>query len=346
MGQDDAVEGDRAHALGGVVVAFLGGGQQRVQHLDGCLEHLHEFHHALVGAVQAAAEAVGIRVVLAVVLQHADVDLAHQCRDVLVVVVPGLGLGHGHLVQYGGVFLHHPELADVTAVFVQALDRPGRHDGLEVARRNAVFLLENGAILLRVEEPEGGFIHGRALDGVEGHLLHEVLELLREGGLAATNGAQQVEDLFLLFQALGCVAEVGNDVLDGLLHAIELGEFRVSLDDLVGKDAGEAWIQGGVDELGFADGEQHALGGGGVRGGILLADAEVFLEAHFLFLGCLVTVLIALQYAHAWPPCCDLGEGARAERWPHWAPEVSVHHASSPSGFCLQLWMSRLGLRV
>ena len=47
-----------------VVVTFLGSGQQWVQHFDGRLEHLDEFHDALVGPAQRAGEAVSIRIVL------------------------------------------------------------------------------------------------------------------------------------------------------------------------------------------------------------------------------------------------------------------------------------------
>jgi hypothetical protein len=79
--------------FGALEVAFLGGRQQRVQHLDGRLEHLHEFQQPLVGQAQATGVAVGVRVVLGVGFQLADVDLADQRADVLVVLIAGLGLG-------------------------------------------------------------------------------------------------------------------------------------------------------------------------------------------------------------------------------------------------------------
>ena len=173
MGKDNAVKRHRSHAFGGVVVAFLGGRQQRMQHLDGRLEHFHEFHQALIGFAQAAAEAVGVRVILGIVLQHADVDLAHQRGNILVVVVARLGLGHTDLVQHRWVHLHHAELADITAILVQTLHRPGRHDGLEVAGRDAVFLFQNRRIFRRVEQAQGRFVYRRALDGIEGHFLHQ-----------------------------------------------------------------------------------------------------------------------------------------------------------------------------
>ena len=91
--EDDAVERDRADAFGAVVVAFLRCRQQRVQHLDRRLEHFDEFHQALVGQAQAAGEAVGVGIVLRESLELADVHLADQRGDVLVVLVAGLGLG-------------------------------------------------------------------------------------------------------------------------------------------------------------------------------------------------------------------------------------------------------------
>ena len=54
MGENDAGERNGADVLGADVVALLGRGEQRVQHLDRRLEHLDEFENALVGAVEAA----------------------------------------------------------------------------------------------------------------------------------------------------------------------------------------------------------------------------------------------------------------------------------------------------
>ncbi len=61
VGQDDALERDGADVLGADVVAFLRRGQQRVQHLDRRLEHLDELEQSLVGAIEAAGIAVGVR---------------------------------------------------------------------------------------------------------------------------------------------------------------------------------------------------------------------------------------------------------------------------------------------
>ena len=159
VGQHHAAERQRAEPFGTVVVALLGGGQQWVQHLDRRLEHLDELHQALVGPTQGAGVAVGVRVVLREFLQLADIHLADQCRDVLVVLVSGLGLGHGNLLQDRGVQLDHAELADVAVVLMQALDRPGRHDAVEVALRDAVVLLQDVAVLGGIEQPQRRFEH-------------------------------------------------------------------------------------------------------------------------------------------------------------------------------------------
>jgi hypothetical protein len=161
--QHDAVEGDRAEALGALEVAFLGGGEQRVQHLDRRLEHLDELEQALVGQAQAAAVAVGVGVVLGVGLELADVDLADQRADVLVVLVARLGLADADLLEDARVALDHLELADVAAELLEPLHGPGAEDAVQVAARDAVFLLEDGAVFGRVEQAQRDSFTGEPL---------------------------------------------------------------------------------------------------------------------------------------------------------------------------------------
>ena len=97
MRQNQAVKGNRTEPLGSLVVAFLRRGQQRVQHLDRCLEHFNKLKHTAVGQAQAARIRVGIRVVLREGFQPADVDLADQRGDILVVLVTRFGFRHGDL---------------------------------------------------------------------------------------------------------------------------------------------------------------------------------------------------------------------------------------------------------
>ena len=92
-------EGDRPDILGADIIAFLGRRQQRVQHLDRRLEHLDEFEDALVGAIETAGIAVGIGIVLGVGLQFANVYLADQRGDVLVILVARFGLRNRDLPQ-------------------------------------------------------------------------------------------------------------------------------------------------------------------------------------------------------------------------------------------------------
>jgi hypothetical protein len=82
-------ERDSRDCFGADVVAFLGGGQQRVQHLDRRLEHLDEFEHALVGAAEAAGEAVGVGSFWLKCSSLRMSTLPTSAGDVLVVLVPG-----------------------------------------------------------------------------------------------------------------------------------------------------------------------------------------------------------------------------------------------------------------
>ena len=79
MGQNDALDTERPpRRFGAQIIAFLGRGQQRMQDLDRRLEHLDELQQALRRAVQAAGITVGVGVVLAVMLELADIDLADE----------------------------------------------------------------------------------------------------------------------------------------------------------------------------------------------------------------------------------------------------------------------------
>ena len=268
-----------------------------MQHLDRRLEHLDEFHQALVGQAQPARVTIGIGVVLRIFLQLADVDLADQGGNVLIVLVARLGLGDGHLAQHRRPALDHAELGDVAVVFVQALHRPGRQHAAKIAARNAVFLFQDVAVLVGGEQRQRRVVHRRALDGVERRLLHQVLELFRQRGLAAPHRPQQVEDLLPLLQALGGVTEIGDDLLDRLFHAVEVLEGRIGLDHLVGEDARQTRVLPGIDQFRLTDGGQHALGGTGIGHAVLLADRQEFLQRIFLFLPA-VAFDVLVEQAH------------------------------------------------
>ena len=138
VSQHDTVERDGRDGFRADVVAFLGRRQQRVQHLDRRLEHLDELHHPLVAPVQGAREGVGVRIVLAEAFQLANVGLADEAGDVLIVLVARLGLAHRDLFQTRRVDLGHLELRDIAASLLQAFDGPRRRDGLQIALVDAV----------------------------------------------------------------------------------------------------------------------------------------------------------------------------------------------------------------
>ena len=122
--------------------------------LDRRLEHLDEFEQALVREAQAARIAVGVRVVLRIGLELPDVDLADERRDVLVVLVSRLGLRDADLLEHRRIALDDLEPPDVAAVLLEALDRPRRQDAVQVAPRDAVFLLEDRAVFGHIEQAE------------------------------------------------------------------------------------------------------------------------------------------------------------------------------------------------
>ena len=109
MREDDARKRDRAYILGADIVALLRRCEQRMQHLDRRLEHLDEFEDALVGAIQAAGIAVRIGIVLGERLQLADVDLADQRGNILIVFVPRLGLRNSDLTQSRRLDFRNPK---------------------------------------------------------------------------------------------------------------------------------------------------------------------------------------------------------------------------------------------
>ena len=257
MRENDAGEGNRADILGADVVAFLGRRQQRVQHLDRRLEHLDEFENALVGAVEAAGIAVGVGIVLGEGLQLANVDLADQRGDVLVVLVARFGLGDRDLAQPRRLDLGDAEARDVAAEGLEPLVAPRAHQPVEAAARNAVFLLDHRAKRFRIEQTERALEHRAefvaGLQHIDRMDFHQRLQPLGERRLAAADRAEQIEDLLALLQALRGVPEEADDALDGFLHAVESGEGRIDAHGPVQKNTAKAGVLGRVNHLRLTD---------------------------------------------------------------------------------------------
>src|SRR5437868_14860073 len=127
-----------------------------MQHLDRRLEHLDEFEDALVGAVQAAGIGVGIGVVLGERYQLANVDVADQRRDVLIVLVAGLGFRNRDLPHPRGLDLGDAESRNIASEGFEPLVAPRTHQSMEAPTRSAVLFSQDRGALLRIEQAEWG----------------------------------------------------------------------------------------------------------------------------------------------------------------------------------------------
>ena len=285
MGKHDSLERKGAEIFRAGVIAFLSRGQQRMQHFDRRLEHFDEFEQALRRPVEAARIAVGVRVVLREMLELADVDLADEGRDVLVVLVAGLGLGDADLAQLGGIELDDGEPERSPSKASRRLAAQGEQTPVS-RRSDAVAALEDRAHGLRAEKAERRFEH-RA-DLVAGHEridrlgLHQRLEALGQRGLAAADRTEEIEDLLALLEPLRGVLEIAHHPLDRLLHAEESGQRRVELDRAIEENAAEARVLCGVDDNRLADGGDHPLGGACRHARIVAATLEIVGQAHRL----------------------------------------------------------------
>ncbi|MNZ96629.1 hypothetical protein D3C78_1158300 [compost metagenome] len=114
------------------------------------------------------------------ILQLADIDLTDQRGNILVVLIARFGFGDGNLFQNRRAYFDDFEFGDVAAKLMQALGRPRRHDGAEVAIRDVIFFLQNIGILLRVEQAQRVVVNRAAFpvgaQGVDRHQLHQCFQ--------------------------------------------------------------------------------------------------------------------------------------------------------------------------
>ena len=99
-----------------------------MQYLDWCLEHFNELQESLVCQAQSARITVGIRVILRKLFKLADIDLANQAGDILIIFISGLRLGNADLAEDGRMKFDHLEFGDVAVVLVKPLYGPRRHN--------------------------------------------------------------------------------------------------------------------------------------------------------------------------------------------------------------------------
>ena len=88
-------------------------------------------------------------------------------------------------------------------------------------------------------------------------------------------------------------------MLDGLLHAVELGEGGVAFDDFVLEDPAQSRIIVRIGELWLADGSEQTLRGPGIGHWIDFAQFQILIQAHILLSGRFVSGLVALEDRHS-----------------------------------------------
>jgi len=154
-----------------------------------------------------------------------------------------------------------------------------------------------------------------------------LLELFRQGGFPAAHWAEQVEDLFLLLKALRGMSKEGNDLVDALFHAVEVGEGRITANHLVGKDPRESRVLGGFHQLRFADRQQHALGRTGIGAGVLAAQFQVLLQGVLLLTRGFEALLEVAEDVHGGTSLATGAQGSGRRR-----PRLGVAGASPPVG--------------
>ncbi len=216
----------------------------------------------------------------------ADINLADQRRNVLVVFIAGLGFRKGDLAQFRRIKANDLEFRNVAAEFVEAFHRPRAHQAVEAALFNAVLVLKQAFQFIRLEEAKrafeywGDFVAG--LEDIDGVRFHQVFEAFGERGFAAAYRAEQVDDLAFFFEALRRVPEERNDPFDRVFHAVKAFERVVLTDRAVEKDACKPRVFRRIDKFRLADRLDHALGRRRVKHLIVARCEQIIPEAHGL----------------------------------------------------------------
>ncbi len=177
----------------------------------------------------------------------------------------------------------HPEAVQVAVVGVHALLGPRARQSRQVPAADPIIAFHARTELRGIEQSQGRLEQRTALarvavhQNVDGVLLHQALERDGQRALGAAHGAEQIQHLLALLEALGGVPVEGDDLLDdAAFHAVELGEGIVIFQGAVAVQAQQAGIGLGLDQARLADGLQDALGGERVGHGVIAAQRQIF----------------------------------------------------------------------
>ena len=86
------------------------------------------------------------------IFEFTNINFTHQRRDILVVFIAGFGFRNGNLFQNRRPDFNHFKFGNIATKVMQAFCCPRRHDGAEIAWRNAILFIQNIGVLLRIEQ--------------------------------------------------------------------------------------------------------------------------------------------------------------------------------------------------
>jgi hypothetical protein len=133
---------------------------------------------------------------------------------------------------------------------------------------------------------------GEAIDGI---VLHQVFQAFRQRRFGGAHRAEQIENLFALFQSLRCVTKIRDEVFHHVFNAIEVLEGGIGEQFTVHENTRQPGISLGVHHLWLADGRQHPLRGGGVSHGLPGTKVEIGIDGKGDFLLLQETLLVTVE---------------------------------------------------
>ena len=282
MGQDDQVGVDLGEA-GNLDQLFLRHRDEHVMELDVAFQDFDVLDEPAVGDFQFAVQAVGAGIGLAVFRDLAEVHVADELGDVLVLGIAGLegadaaarAFGQGDLLD-----LHlFPEHVALVVLELGVVEQAMAADGAKIAfdLHAGQDFLPLGAVMAG-NQMQGILGHGAAIDGVERRVGRVFLEALLEqagnGGLARGHRSHEHQDALAGFGAARSGVQELDDVVDGFVHAEDLFVEEIVADQIL--VAGSQDLFGGGAGALADDHVVKTAGSGHGDGRIRLHQFQVF----------------------------------------------------------------------